>query len=98
MSFGNELKQLSVIYDSLYDEESKAVFEARYKYSLGAITWAQMCDIIFPFIKDKDWHNIGFVDYFQSYNHALQSEYIIFGAGDRGYISYKLLKSLASRY
>lgn len=94
MSFENELKQLYQLYDALYDEESKVIFESRYKYSMGLINWAQMCDRIFPYIKNKRWHNIGFLDYFKSYSDAKQAEYLIFGAGDRGYISYKFLNEL----
>lgn len=94
MDFGTKLKQLHQIYESLYDEESKAIFEARYKYSMGCISWAQMCDSIFPYIKNRQWHSIGFTNYFHSYEDAKQAEYIIFGAGDRGYISYMLLNSL----
>lgn len=84
MNFGNELKQLHQIYKDLYDDESRVIFEARYKYSMGSISWAQMCNNIFPYLKNKPWHSLGFVDYFESYEAAKQAEYIIFGAGDRG--------------
>mgnify|MGYP000548122692 CR=1 FL=1 len=94
MKFRDELKQLLEIYDSLYDEESRKIFEARYKYAMGCISWSQMCDAIFPYIKKKEWHDLGLVDYFNSFEEAKKAEYVIFGAGERGHVSYQLLNEL----
>ena len=94
MDFGQQLKNYYELYSSLYDEESRVIFEARFNYSMGRISWREMCDIFFSYIVDNKWNYISLFDHFKNYDEAKNTKYIIFGAGDRGHILYLFLKSI----
>lgn len=94
MKFGQQLKSYYELYSSLYDEESKVILEARFKYNLGGISWKEMCDAFFPYIKNRKWKYISLFDYFENREDVKNKRYIIFGVGDRGHNMYQFLISI----
>lgn len=75
--------EMNLFYNKLYDEESRAIYEARFRYSLNR-DYYQLMEKLWMINKDKDWDISPITERLIHACGNDSTEVIIFGAGNNG--------------